>query len=350
MSASIVSTFVLAFGATCLFVWMLIPVGVRVGLVDRPGGRKNHHGELPTIGGVAITAAVISTALILDTAARVHPAFWTGLMVIALIGTLDDLRDLGYHSKFLAQIAATALMLFWAGWYVDSVGHLLGPWELGLGKYSIAVTFIAVVGVINAVNFTDGADGLAGGLVFNALLWYCVLGLSAPAPPGEVQIALALLAAVGAFLMFNLRLPGRARALVFLGDAGSLGLGFAVAWFMVTGAQRAAPLYAPVTAVWLIAVPLVDTLTCTGRRLMCGTSPFKADSKHLHHVIIGLGLPAGMAVALIHACAFLLGGIGVAGWYWRVAEYVMFYAAMAIYAAYLVFYAWALRRIHGQRK
>ena len=97
--------------------------------------------------------------------------------------------------------------------------------------------------------------------------------------------------------------------------------------------------------IWLLAVPLVDTLACTGRRLLAGTNPFKADRKHLHHILIDLGLPMGRAVALIHACAFLLGGIGAAGWYWGVAEYVMFYAAMAIFAAYLVFSTLALRAI-----
>ena len=73
--------------------------------------------------------------------------------------------------------------------------------------------------------------------------------------------------------------PGRGRALVFLGDAGSLGLGYVLAWFMVAGAEHPDPLFAPVTAVWLLAVPLMDTLACAGRRLLNGTSPFKADRK-----------------------------------------------------------------------
>lgn len=350
MSASIIWTLVLAFGASCLFVWVLMPVAQRIGLVDRPGGRKTHHGEVPTIGGLAIVTAVIATALVRGTTEAVHPAFWAGLMVIVLIGTLDDLRDLGHHSKFLAQIAAAALMLFWAGWHLDSLGNLLGEWPLGLGAYSIPLSFIAVVGVINAVNFTDGADGLAGGLVLNALFWFCALGLRAPLPAGELQIALAFLAAVGGFLAFNLRLPGRRRALAFLGDAGSLGLGFAIAWFMVSGAQRSAPLFAPVTAIWLVAMPLADTLACSGRRILNGTSPFKADRTHMHHILMDLGLPMGRAVALIHACALLLGAMGVAGSLQGVPEHVMFYAAMAIFSAYLVFSTWALRAIAARRK
>jgi UDP-GlcNAc:undecaprenyl-phosphate/decaprenyl-phosphate GlcNAc-1-phosphate transferase len=362
VSASIIiATVLLGFGVSCLFVWTLIPVAKRVGLVDKPGGRKTHAGAVPTIGGVAIGVAVIGTALVLGFAGRVHQAFWAGLLVIMLVGTLDDLRDLGHQSKFLAQIAAAGLMLFWGGWHLHTLGNLVAAWPLGLGMFAMPLTFVAVVGVINAVNFTDGADGLAGGLVFNALLWFCVLGLRAPpaalpavspigSPAGEVQIALAFLGAVAGFLVFNLRGPGRRQALVFLGDAGSLGLGYALAWFTVSGAEGSMPLFAPVTAIWLLAVPLVDTLACSGRRLLNGTSPFMADRNHLHHILVDLGLPVGKAVALIHGCAFVLGAIAVAAWYRGVAEYVMFYAAMAIFAAYLVFSAQALRIIAARRQ
>ena len=353
MSASIIATILLGFGTSCLFVWTLLPVAQRIGLVDQPGGHKTHDRAVPAIGGLAIVAAVIATALVLGIAERVHPAFWAGLLVIVLVGTLDDLRDLGHHSKFLAQIAAAGLMLYWGGWHLHSLGNLLGAWPLGLGVYSIPLTFVAVVGVINAVNFTDGADGLAGGLVFNALAWFCVMGLLAPPSAlalSGVQIAPAFLGAVAGFLVFNLRRPGRRHADAFLGDAGSLGLGYALAWFMVSGAETSTPLYAPVTAIWLLAVPLVDTLACAGRRLLHGTSPFKADRKHLHHILVDLGLPVGRAVALIHLCAFALGGIGAAGWFWGVADYVMFYVAMAIFAAYLVFSTLALRVIDARRR
>lgn len=350
MPAQSIATMLLAFGATCFFIWALIPVAKRIGLVDRPGGRKTHEGEVPTIGGLAAITAVILAALVMGISEQVHPAFWAGLIVIMLVGTLDDLRELGHHSKFLAQIAAAALMVFWAGLQLHSLGNLLGTWPLVLGIVAVPFSLIAIIGVVNAINFSDGADGLAGGLVFNALLWFAVMALvGASGPAGEAQVAPAFLGAVAGFLVFNLRVPGRKCALAFLGDAGSLAMGYALAWFMVSGAERAVPLFAPVTAIWLLAVPLVDTLACTGRRLWSGSSPFRADRKHLHHILVDLGLPAGTAVAVIHACAFLLGAIAVAGWNYRVSEYVMFYAAMIIFALYLVFSAHALRIIASKR-
>jgi UDP-GlcNAc:undecaprenyl-phosphate GlcNAc-1-phosphate transferase len=348
MTVSNFVTFLLGFGASSLFVWAMIPVAKRVGLVDIPAGHKTHDGEVPAIGGLAIISAVIATALVLGTTDDVHQAFWAGLLIIVLVGTLDDLRELGHKSKFLAQIAAAGLMVSWGGLHLHSVGNLFGAWRLGLGNFAIPLTLFAVVGVTNAINLCDGADGLAGGLVVNALFWFCAMGLRAPLPSGEVQIAVAFLGAVAGFLVFNLRLPGRPRALAFLGDAGSLALGYVLAWFMVSGAERAAPLFAPVTAIWLLAVPLMDTLACLGRRLLNGQSPFKADRKHLHHILVDMGLPVEKMVSLIHSCAFLLGGLGVAGWFWGVAEHLMFYMWMAIFAAYLVFTSQALRMIDAR--
>ncbi len=350
MLLRMIATTLLAFGATYVMVLVLMPVARRLGLVDLPDARKTHSGEVPTIGGIAIAVAVVETAVLMGAVDQVHPAFWAGLLVIVLVGTLDDLRDLGHRSKFLAQITAAALMVFWAGWYLQSLGDLLGHWPLVLGVLSIPFSLFAIIGVVNAINFSDGADGLAGGLAFNALLWLAVIAaLGASGTAGDVQIMLAFLGAIAAFLAFNLRLPRRGKALIFLGDAGSLGLGFVLAWLMVWGAARPDPVFAPVTAIWLLAVPLADTLTCAGRRLFNGTSPFKADRKHLHHILVDMGMPIGKAVAAINGCAFILAAIGVAGWYYSVPEHVMFLLAMGIFAAYIVFSAEALRVIDVRR-
>ncbi len=345
-----IATIAIAGLATCLFVWALIPIARRIGLVDRPGGRKSHNGEVPTIGGVAIVTAVIATALVMGISDQAPPAFWAGLLVIVLVGTLDDLRGLGHRSKFLAQVVAAALMIFWAGWSLHSLGNLLGNWPLGLGRLAIPLTFIAVIGVVNAINITDGADGLAGGLVFNALLWLAIMAVAgANGSAEQVQIALAFLGAVAGFLAFNLRLPGRKQALIFLGDAGSLGLGYVLAWFMVWGAERPEALFAPVTAIWLVAVPLMETLTCAGRRILNGQSPFKADRKHLHHILVDLGLSPRAAVTAIHGSAFVLGAIGVGGWYFEVPQHVMFYTGMAIFTIYVLSTAEALRVIEARQ-
>jgi len=343
-----VAIVLIASGTTCLLIWALAPVATRVGLVDRPGGRKRHEGEVPTIGGLALVSAVIVVALVMEISGRVLPAFWVGLLMIVLTGTIDDLREVGHQVKFLAQTAAAALMVFWAGWNLHSLGNLLGPWPLTLGVLGVPLTFVAVVGVVNAINFADGADGLAGGLVLNALFWIVVMEAIAGTSAGELPIVVAVAGAVAGFLAYNLPVPGRKGVRVFLGDAGSLGLGFVLAWFMVSAAERSAPLFAPVIAIWLLAAPLADTLASAGRRLLHRANPFKADRKHMHHILIDSGIPPRRAVAIILSGAFLLGGAGVAGWYFAVPEHWMFYLAMAVFAAYVAASTWALRAIEGR--
>ena len=272
-----------------------------------------------------------------------HPAFWASFFIVALTGALDDRFDLGPYVKFAAQITAALLMIYWGGLILNTLGNLVSPEPLTLGRFAVLLTVFAVIGVVNAVNLCDGADGLAGGLVFIAVFWIAVM--SAAAHAGTLALALGWLGCIAAFLVFNLRSPWRSRAAIFLGDAGSLSLGFVLAWLTVDAAREGTQIFAPVTAIWLVAIPISDTIVCMTRRLLKGHSPFRADRTHLHHILIDLGMPVARAVALIHLLAFVLAGVGVAGWALRVPEHVMFYAAMAVFAAYILLVQYGLRRV-----
>jgi len=333
----------LGFGLTFGLIRFLIPRAERYGLIDRPdSARKRHRDETPTVGGLAIVAGWSLTALLAGFATQVNPAFWASFFIIALTGALDDRFDLGPYVKFAAQIAAALVMIYAGGLILTSLGNLVSAEPLMLGRFAVLLTVFAVIGVVNAVNLCDGADGLAGGLVFIALFWIAVMSIAAQA--GAQMQTLAFLGCIGAFLAFNLRSPWRKRAAIFLGDAGSLSLGFLLAWITVDAAREGAQIFAPVTAIWLVAIPISDTIVCMTRRLAKGHSPFRADRTHLHHILIDLGMPVVRAVALIHLLAFLLAGIGVAGWALRVPEHVMFYTAMAVFAAYVLLVEYGLRR------
>src|SRR5450759_5794619 len=214
-------------------------------------------------------------------------------------------------------------MIYWGGLILYSLGDLVSAEPVTLGRFAVPLTVFAVIGVVNAVNLCDGADGLAGGLVFIAVFWIAMMSV-ASANTGTLAPALGLLGCIAAFLVFNLRSPWRSRAAIFLGDAGSLSLGFVLAWLTVDAAREGSQLFAPVTAIWLVAIPISDTIVCMSRRLLRGQSPFRADRTHLHHILIDLGMPAARAVALIRLLAFVLAGMGVAGWAVRVPEHVMF--------------------------
>jgi len=340
----------LGFALTLLLIRLLAPRAGRLGFVDHPSeGRKDHAESTPNVGGLAIVFGLSLTALLMGFASQVHLAFWLGLLIILLTGTVDDLLDLDPYVKFLAQIAAAVVMSYWGGLVLQSLGNLVSDKPLVLGRFALLLTFFAVIGVVNAINLSDGADGLAGGLVLIALFWLALLcGISNNAD--MLTLTLSLSGCTAAFLAFNLRSPWRKRAAIFLGNGGSLSLGFALAWLTVDAAQGADPMFAPVTAIWLLAIPISDTIVCMSRRLFHGKSPFRADRTHLHHILIDLGLPVGGAVALIHLIAFVLAAVGVAGWALQVPEHVMFYTAMAVFAAYILLVQYGLRRAQTSRR
>ena len=304
----------LGFGLTLGLIRFLAPRAQGYGLVDHPGtGRKDHEDATPTVGGLAIVVGLALTALLAQIAGQVHPAFWVSLFLIALTGTLDDLFDLQPTIKFAAQITAALLMVYWGGLHLHTLGDLVSTAPVILDRYAVPLTVFAVIGVVNAINLCDGADGLGGGLAFIAVFWIALMN-AVSANTGTLAPSLGLLGCIAAFLAFNMRSPWRSRAAIFLGDAGSLSLGFALAWLTVAAAQPGAQLFPPVTAIWLVAIPISDTIVCMSRRLIKGHNPFRADRTHVHHILIDLGMPVGGAVAVIHLVAFALAAAGVAGW------------------------------------
>jgi UDP-GlcNAc:undecaprenyl-phosphate GlcNAc-1-phosphate transferase len=235
-------------------------------------------------------------------------------------------------------------MIQWGGLFLHSLGDLVSDKPLILGRFAVPLTVFAVIGVVNAINLCDGADGLGGGLVFISVFWIALLS-AVSANTGTLAPSLGLLGCIAAFLAFNLRSPWRTHAAIFLGDAGSLSLGFVLAWLTVDAAQEGSQLFAPVTAIWLVAIPISDTILCMSRRLLRGQSPFRADRTHLHHILIDLGMPVARAVALILLLAFVLAAMGVAGWALSVPEHVMFYTAMGVFAVYILLVQYGLRRV-----
>ncbi len=345
MNLAALAAALLGFGLTLGLIRFLSPRAERYGLIDHPrGGRKDHGSATSTVGGLAIVGGLALSALLAQFAGQVHPAFWAGLLLIALIGLADDLIDLQPTIKFAAQITAALLMIYWGGLYLHSLGNLVSAEPLILGRFAIPLTVFALIGVVNAINLCDGADGLSGGLVFIALFWIALMS-ALSAHTDTLALALGLLGCIAAFLVFNLRSPWRTRAATFLGDAGSLSLGFALAWLSIDAAQPQAQLFPPVTAIWLVAIPISDTIVCMSRRLLKGRNPFHADRTHLHHILIDLGLPVGRAVAVILLIAFALAAAGVAGWALQVREHHMFYSAMAVFALYIFLVGLGLRRV-----
>jgi len=199
------------------------------------------------------------------------------------------------------------------------------------------------VGVMNAMNMSDGLDGLAGALTLAACLNFALAASVAGHSPEFGAICATAGAALG-FLMHNTRSPWRARAAVFMGDTGSLLLGLLLGWFAVRLTMAERPALAPIAAVWIIALPIGDTVTLMIRRLLRGRNPFRGDREHLHHILVAAGLTEGKAVALAFALSLAFGFAALAAGWAGVPDYLLFYAYMA------ALLAWGLSAEHLCRR
>ncbi len=275
---------------------LLVPFAARVGLVDRPGGRKDHAAPTPMLGGLIILLAMFATsAMNHDFASQPLLAFLLAGGLLVLVGVLDDLRDLSWKLRIGAQVLAALVMIYVGGVAVQQLSDVFGVRELSLGWLGVPATVFVVVGMINALNMADGVDGLAASQALVSILLFICFALYA----GNVATAERLLtvaAAVTGFLVWNVRRPGMPRALVFLGDAGSMLLGFVIAWTAVRLTQNPEHPISPVLGPWTIALPLIDCCSLIVRRLQHGRSPFSGDRDHLHHIFLDAGYSSSQIV------------------------------------------------------
>jgi UDP-GlcNAc:undecaprenyl-phosphate GlcNAc-1-phosphate transferase len=179
--------------------------------------------------------------------------------------------------------------------------------------------------VINSINMMDGLDGLGGSMALVAFAWYAAAaGFSGL----DVQFKTALIfcGAIGGFLLFNLRFPWQPRARVFLGDAGSLMIGFALGWFAIDLTQGEGRTMPPIAALWVLLLPLADCVSLMSRRIRARKSPFVADSRHIHHYLNARGYSHGETLAILVGLSAAFGAVGFFGWRLGVPEPVLFWA------------------------
>ena len=295
-------------GLSWAAIWALQPIARRLGLLDHPrGDRKLHACATPVTGGLGMVLAVVLLFLfdpVPMTLARW--AFLLGSALLVVVGLLDDIFDLRWWWRILAQIAAALIMVYLGDVRVEQLGRAFGLDDLSLGALSVPFTVFATVGLINAINMIDGADGVAGILVAAAL---SMLGAAAWYAGNQVLafISLGLCAAVVGFLLHNFPVPWRPGARVFMGNAGSAFLGYVIAWISFRLTQNSAHPVSPVLALWLVAIPVMDCLVLIVRRLREGRSPFSADRNHIHHLMRDAGFSsAGLALVLV-AAALIMG-------------------------------------------
>lgn len=291
--------FLSAFVVTLITIPPVINLIRKYRLYDVPNARKEHSTPIPTLGGVAIVAGMM-IALFLWFPFSNQPgqiSFFFSVIVLLALGIMDDLKDLSARYKFVVQFALASLVAV-AGIRITSFDGLFGIYELPLtAQYTF--TILAIVGITNAFNLIDGIDGLAGGLGFMSLV---ILGLFLTMS-GDVNTALIAFSLAGgmlAFLYFNFN-PAR----IFMGDTGSLVLGFVTAILcirlMEVNLVATTPVlpHAPVFVLSIVLIPVFDTLRVFTIRIWKGKSPFSPDKTHIHHLLTNQGFSHAIAAKII---------------------------------------------------
>lgn len=292
--------FVLALFLAMALIPFLARAAVPLGFMDAADSRKVHKGQIPRIGGVAIvTGCLIPVAVWVPIDAR-FAAFIAAAVLLFLFGLLDDRFNLDYRLKLLGQLLAASIVVLAGGVLIQEVPFI--PGGLLPVPLAIAFTLLVLVGITNAVNLSDGLDGLAGGIGLLATGGLLVLLV---ADGGADVSVLILQAALGGsilgFLRFN-TFPAR----IFMGDTGSQFLGFTTGVLAIMVTQREDLALGPALPLLVLGLPILDMLTVMARRIAGGHSPFRADRTHLHHRLLDSGLSQAEAVTLIYTAQFLL--------------------------------------------
>ena len=284
-----------------------------IGIVDAPGGRKQHDKAIPPIGGLIVFSVFLVFGIFSGVVnLQEYWPLYLSLVVLLVSGAIDDQFIIPAKLKFLIHICAAAIIAFMGNVQAAYLGDLFGFGVVWTGFMSYPFTLIAIVLLINAMNLIDGMDGLAGGTSLVVFFWFAVSCVSAGVMP-KAAVLILLMACIGGFLIFNMRNPWRRKASLFLGDAGSMSLGLVIAWFAVLLARGPESPLEPIAVAWIIGFPIFDTCAQFYRRVCEGRDPFSPDRGHFHHHFIDAGVPVRVAVPIILAIVGMMGAIGYFG-------------------------------------
>ena len=323
-----------AFMSTYGFIAICYKFAVSINLVDQPDNRKNHQGEVPVIGGIAVVFG-FSLACLLSSRGLTEwrPLFFC-MIPLVVVGVMDDHGDVSVSKRVGMQIISCLVMIYYGNVRINNFGDLAGfGHPITFGGLESVITVFCVVGVINALNLIDGIDGLCASL---CLITFGGIFALAKLMGSSVSVSLLVYfsAALFAFLIVNLGLTQRIVKKVFLGDAGTTIIGFFLCWHLIRMSSGADPLFRPITAVWLLALPIMDTLAVMIRRIRLSKSPFLPGRDHIHHQLMNSGLSSRKTLVILVAVSMFLVGVGVLCEVKEVPEPFIFYGILILFGLY----------------
>jgi UDP-GlcNAc:undecaprenyl-phosphate GlcNAc-1-phosphate transferase len=326
-------SFIFFFSFASLF--LLRKLAKIIGLVDKPNLRKQHNGLVPLVGGIAV---FVTLAQYIYTRPEVLPhsgLFLSSIAVLTIIGAIDDKFDISFKFRLVVQTLLTIAMIYFSGLQLNHIGDVFGMGNIELGVLAPVITIFAVLGAINAFNMVDGIDGLLGGLSIVTFSSIAII-LNLQSNHQLAKLCIVIVVAMLPYVLMNLGVLGRKRQ-VFMGDAGSMMIGFTVIWLLLSASQiNNEVLMRPVTALWIIALPLMDMAAIMYRRIKRGRSPFRPDRDHLHHICQRAGLKNVQTLIVICSLASVFAGIGIMGEYYKVHEGIMFAGFLGCFVTYSI--------------
>jgi len=293
----IVLAFVWAFVIAVFAIPSIIYVAHLKNLLDEPNFRAVHTNLTPRLGGMAIFAGFMSAVTIFGDVTPQIQRLLASTLILFFIGLKDDISPVSAFKKFFVQILATGIVMFLGDIKINDFQGFLGL-EMIDDRFAYAFTFLVIVGLINAFNLIDGLDGLAGSLILinSASFGYFFYRFGGAEYAPFALLAFCLMGGILGFLRYNFH-----KAIIFMGDTGSLVSGMLVSAMAIQFVQMKAVESAPSIAVAILIIPVFDTARVFAIRIFNGKSPFSPDKNHVHHILIRSGLNQMQTVFLLSA-------------------------------------------------
>ena len=310
---------IVAFVVTIVSIKLLYPFAGQIGLIDHPTERKYHAQKTPLIGGIAMFTGLAFGLVIMPIDLNILKGYFLALMLIVVLGMIDDYHPQSHWLRLFFQLIAGLILIDVSGIQIYSLGNLFGTGDFILGISSVLITIVAVAGAINAINFIDGVDGVAGSVSLVTIVSIIFLSYNS-IDSIFVQLALIVLIVLIPFMFFNLRKKSK----IFMGDAGSMLLGFSIVIILIGLSQGSEAVFKPITVLWIFALPLIDLLFVMFRRILRGESPFLPDRHHIHYLFLRHGMSDRQALFYVILISSIFAVIGVFSELMAIAEWKMF--------------------------
>ncbi len=292
------------------FIFILIIlrfISFKLNLIDKPNYRKKHIGEIPLIGGLVIYLNIFIFSFYFITSDFMTTILLTSIILI-ILGALDDAIELGVIFRLLTQLIC-CLIIIGSGLVIKNIGDYMFLPNIQIGALSVLFTVFCVIGLTNSFNFIDGVDGLCSGLALISILSVLTISIFNNTFIYLIDFNYLVLVSITLILFFIFNITNYYK--IFLGDSGSIFIGFFVSWVLIITSQSDSRIIHPVLTIWCVTLPVFDITSVVIRRSLRKINPFKPDRRHIHHILIEMGFSNISTTIIILFLSVILNSFGM---------------------------------------